>query len=263
MSHKIHPTAIVSPEARIGEDVEIGPYCIVERDVTLGDGCVLQSHAFIDRNTELGKRNFVGHGVVLGTPPQDKKFNPNTKSGLVIGDDNSFREYCTVSRATGEGSNTVIGSRCLLMTQAHVGHNCAIGDEVILSNVATLAGHVRVDDWSILGGVLAIHQFTRLGKGTYMGGFSAIRQDLPPFFRAAGNPGRPAGINRVGMERRGLAPEAIRAVHQAYKILYLQKLTMDEAVGKMLDIYGGIAEVRTLVDFMKDSKNGILRPRPG
>lgn len=261
MSSKIHPSAIVSPNAEIGDGVEIGPNCIVEKEVTIGDGCVLQSQVFIDRHTYIGKQNFIGHGAVLGTPPQDKKFDEDSETSLEIGDDNIFREYATVNRATGTGCKTVIGSRCLLMTQSHVGHNCVIGNEVILSNVATLAGHVEVDDWAILGGVIAIHQFTRLGKGTYMGGFSAIRQDLPPFFRAAGNPGGPAGINRVGMERRGLTRESVRAVHDSYKILYRQKLTLDEAMGKMLELYGEVEEVQTIVDFMQATKNGILRPR--
>jgi UDP-N-acetylglucosamine acyltransferase len=261
MSSEIHPTSIVSPHAEIGDDVRIGPYCRVERGVKIGDGCVLESHAFIDQNTTLGKDNYVGHGVVLGTPPQDKKFDLNSQTGLLIGDDNTFREYCTVNRATGNDANTVIGSGNMIMTMSHVGHNCYIGDETVISNVVTLAGHVQVHDWAILGGAVPVPQFTRFGKGTYMGGFSAIRMDLPPFFRAAGNPGGPAGINRVGMKRRGIPDESIRAVHRAYKTLYFSKLSEDEALNRIVEESGEIEEIRILVEFIRESKIGIVRPR--
>lgn len=261
MSQDIHPTAIVSDLAQIGEGVRIGPYSRVERGVVIGAGCVLESHVFIDRNTTLGKDNFLGHGVVLGTPPQDKKFDPESKTGLVVGNNNSFREYCTVNRATGRDANTVIGSGNLFMTTCHIGHNCHVGNETVLSNFAMLAGHVEVQDWAIIGGMVPIPQFTRIGKASYLGGFSAIRLDLPPYFRAAGFPGGPAGINRVGMERRGIPEENIRAVHLAYKALYLSKLTQDQALEKIEREFGQFEEIRFLVQFIRESKHGILRPR--
>jgi UDP-N-acetylglucosamine acyltransferase len=260
MSHRIHPTAIVSPDAILGEGVEIGPHSIVEGNAVLGDGCVLQSNVLIDRNTILGKENFVGHGVVLGTPPQDKKFDYKSNTHLVIGDRNLFREYCTVNRATGEGSQTTIGSGCLLMTQSHVGHNCVIGDEVVLSNIATLAGHVEVHDWAILGGVVAIPQFIRIGKGTYIGGFSAMRLDLPPFFRGSGRPMEPVGINKVGMSRRGIPEENIRAVHKVHRILYRMGLGLDEAVEKISLEFGQVPEVQTILEFIEKATKGIARP---
>ena len=262
MSHRIHPTAIVSPEATLGEGVEIGPHSIVEGNAVLGDGCILQSNVLIDRNTILGKENFVGHGVVLGTPPQDKKFNINSTSLLVIGDKNLFREYCTVNRATGNGAETSIGSGCLLMTQSHVGHNCHIGDEVILSNIATLAGHVEIHDWAILGGLVAIPQFTRVGKGAFVGGFSAMRLDIPPFFRASGRPAEPVGVNTVGMTRRGISEETIRAVKKVYKILFRRGLGIEEAMEKIREEFAGVPEVETILEFVAQAKDGIQRPSP-
>ena len=261
MSDKIHPTAIVSPDAQIGEGVRIGPYSRIERDVAIGEGCVLESHLFIDRNTTLGRNNYVGHGAVLGTPPQDKKFDPDANSGLVIGDNNTFREYCTINRANRENESTRIGSGNMLMTTCHVAHNCFVGDETVISNFAMLAGHVEIQDWAIIGGMVPVPQFTRLGKGSYLGGFSPIRLDLPPFFRAAGYPGTPAGINRVGMERRGVPQDTIRAFHRAYKTFYFSNLTQEEALEKITLDAGDLEEIQLLVDFIRESKIGILRPR--
>jgi UDP-N-acetylglucosamine acyltransferase len=149
----------------------------------------------------------------------------------------------------------------MFMTTSHVGHNCFVGDEVILSNVVLLAGHVQIHDWCIIGGNVALPQYLRMGKGTFMGGFSAIRQDLPPFFRASGLPGGPAGINRVGMARRGISAEAISAMHQAYKILYLKKLPLETALEKIDNDFGQFAEIQTFIDFIRTSKLGIVRPR--
>jgi UDP-N-acetylglucosamine acyltransferase len=262
MGSKIHSTAIISSEAVIGEDVEIGPFCRVEGNAHIGNGCVLQSNVLVDKNTILGERNFLSHGVVLGTPPQDKKWDSRCESWLVVGDDNTFREYATANRATGQGEKTIIGSRCMLMANSHVAHNCFVGDEVIMANVATLAGHVQIHDWCVIGGLIALHQHTRLGKGSFMGGFSGLRQDLPPFFRAAGNPGGPVGVNLVGMQRRGLSHATIRAVHGAYKTLFLSKLRLDDSLDRMIAEYGGVEEVRLIVEFIRTSKNGIARPRP-
>ncbi len=263
MGRIIHPTAIISPNAQLGEDIEIGPFCCIEGNARIGDGCILQSNVLIDRNTILGNGNCLSHGVVLGTPPQDKKFSLETQSWLEIGDENLFREYVTVNRATGEGNKTHIGSRCMLMANSHVAHNCFVGDEVIMANVATLAGHVQVHDWCVIGGVLAMHQHTRVGKGAFVGGASGLRQDVPPFFRASGIPGLPVGVNMVGMRRRGFPHATIRAVHDSYKLLYLNALKMDDAIEKMLERFGEIPEIRLIVEFLNSTKNGISRPRRG
>lgn len=261
MSARIHPTAIVSPQAEIGEDVVIGPFSRIVGNARIGKGCVLQSNVLIDRNTILGERNFVGHGVVLGTPPQDKKFDEDTPSWLVIGDDNTFREYVTANRATGENANTIIGSRCMLMTNSHVAHNCILGDEVIMANVATLAGHVQIHDWCVIGGIVALHQHIRIGKGGFLGGLSGLRQDLPPFFRAAGIPGRPVGVNVVGMQRRGIPKEAIRAVQSTFKLLYRGGLKLDHVLDRIEGELGMFNEVQTIIQFVRESKTGIVRPR--
>jgi len=183
-----------------------------------------------------------------------------TDSRRVIGDKNIFREYCSVNRATGNGAETTVGSECLFMTQSHVGHNCHIGNEVILSNIATLAGHVDVHDWAIMGGLVAIPQFTRIGKGAFLGGFSAIRLDLPPFFRYSGRPAEPVGVNHVGMSRRGISRESIRAVRKVYRILYRSNLSLDDAMSRIEEEYGQFEEVGTILDFVSSAPNGIARP---
>ena len=262
MPTTIHPTSIVSPEAEIGEDVEIGPFCVVEADAKIGDGCVLQGHNRIDRYTILGPNNSVEHGAVLGTPPQDGKWEKGSVSYLEIGEGNSFREYCTVNRATGEGEKTRIGSRCMLMAYTHVAHNCKLGDEVVMANAASLSGHVEIQDWVVLGGFSVFPQFVRLGKGSFMGGSSGIRQDLPPFIRASGQPGAPVGINVVGMERRGVPRDSIKAVHQTYKLLYRSGLKLEDALDQIEGNHPDVAEVKLIVAFVRESKNGIVRPRP-
>ncbi len=261
MGAKIHPTAILSTGAEIADDVEIGPYCRIEGNARIGAGCVLQSQVLIGCNTIIGERNFIGHGAVLGTPPQDKKFDLECQSWLEIGNDNIFREYATANRATGEGKKTIIGSNCMLMAYSHVAHNCFVGNEVIMANVATLAGHVEIHDWCVIGGVIALHQFTRLGKGSFLGGFSALRQDLPPYMRAAGNPGSPGGVNIVGMQRRGFPIATIRAIRKFYKLLFLSGLKMDDAIAQILDLHGDIPQIQEIITFMKSTRNGIMRPK--
>lgn len=261
MANKIHPTAIVDAGCELGDHVEIGPFCRVENNVRIGDGCVLQSNVFIDSYTTLGVENFVGHGTVIGTPPQDLKWTPAKLSYVEIGDRNLFREYVTINRATGEGAVTRVGSDCMLMANCHLAHNCQIADRVIMANLATLAGHCQVGEFCQLGGMAAVQQFCRIGKGAFIGGQSALRKDFPPYFRGAGWPTKPSGVNSVGMSRRGVPAESIKAVQRAYRILYHRSLTILDAVAEIEKNWPDVVEIQELVAFIRSSEVGICRPR--
>ena len=184
-SVKIHPTALVDPAAKIGVDVEIGPYSVVGSQVTFGEKTIVQSHVVIEGQVTIGSGNLIGHGAVIGAPPQDVSFSPERKTGVEIGDNNIIREYCTIHRGTAEGSATKIGNRNFLMVGAHIGHNCEIGDNVIIANNCLLAGFVGVDDGAFLGGGSTFHQFMHIGRLVMVQGSSAFGKDLPPFVVAA------------------------------------------------------------------------------
>ena len=219
MSVRIHSTALVDPQARLGADVEVGPGSIVGPHVTLGDRTRIDAHAMVTGWTTLGSDNHVHHGAVLGSPPQDLKY-AGQPSYLVVGERNVFREYVTANLATEPGESTRIGSDGLLMAYAHVAHNCAIGDHVVIANAVQLAGYVVVDDWAIVGGGTVVHQFTRIGRHSMIGGGSRVSQDIAPFVKSAGSPPRNAGINAIGLERRGFARETRDAIERAYRIFF-------------------------------------------
>src|SRR5882757_3332139 len=225
----IHPTAVIHPRAEIGADCQIGPYCVIGENVSLGDGCQVHSHVVIDGHTRLGKGNEIFPFASIGLKTQDLKW----KGGItrtVIGDYNTFREYVTIHSATGDGEVTTVGSRNNLLAYCHVAHNVTMGDHVIMSNVGTLAGHVTVEDHAIVGGLAAVHQFCRVGRMSIIGGCAKIVQDVPPFMIVDGHPGKTRGVNKVGLERNGVPPEAIRALTEAYKIVFMSGLTLSNAL---------------------------------
>ena len=220
MTQKIHSSAIVSPKAKLGSNVEIGPFCIVGDDVKIGDNTVLKSHVVVEGDTEIGARNLIFPFAVIGVVPQDLKFR-GEKSRVVIGDNNRIREHVTIHLGTQDGAMvTRIGSNCLLMIGVHIAHDCIVGDHVILANNATLAGHVEVGDHAVIGGLSAVHQFVRIGQGAMIGGMSGVESDVIPYGTVMGERASLAGLNLVGMKRRNFAREEIHALRGFFKKLF-------------------------------------------
>lgn len=219
----IHPSAVVDPTAELGADVIIGPYCMVEGGVTLGNGTRLESHAVVKRGTIMGENNLIAQGAILGGEPQDRKFN-REESFLRIGDNNVFREYVTVSRATGEGKATVVGNDCYLMAYCHLGHNVTLHNGITMANSAQVAGHVTIEDLVTFGGVVGIHQYCRVGKAAMVGAYSRITRDVPPFMLVEGTDQTVHDINAIGLRRLQIGSESRLALHKACKLLYKSQL---------------------------------------
>lgn len=215
----IHPTAIIDPTARLGDSVSVGPYAIIEADTTLGDGCLIAAHAVIKRFATLGAEVRVDHFSVVGGDPQDHAFDPSLRSGVRIGDRTVIREQVTVHRATKPGENTLVGADCLLMATSHVAHDCVLGDHVILANSALLAGHVQVGDRAFISGGVVIHQFCRIGGGALISGNGIIAHDVPPNTLAHGR-NLVAGLNLIGLRRRGVSPGEVEELKRAYHEVY-------------------------------------------
>ena len=258
MSTAVHPASFVDPGAKIGSGVTIGPGAVIGPHVAVGGGTTVGSHALLTGWTTIGARCRIHHGAVLGSPPQDLKYDGG-ESYLEVGDDTEVREFVTANLATEPGATTRIGSHCLLMAYSHVAHNCAVGDRVILANAVQLAGYVTVEDWAIVGGGTVVHQFVRIGRHCMIGGGSRISQDVAPFVKAAGSPPRLAGINSVGLERRGVPADTVAALERAYRVLFRSRLTVEQAVDRMREQAGGIAEVETLARFAETSARGLTR----
>ncbi|HEY0793972.1 MAG TPA: acyl-ACP--UDP-N-acetylglucosamine O-acyltransferase [Chthoniobacterales bacterium] len=254
----VHPTAIVDPGARLGDDVTIGPYCVIEKDVELGTDCWLQQHVSVCGGSKIGPRNRFYAYASIGQQTQDLKY-AGEPTYLEIGEGNCFREFVTINRATAIGAATRIGSFGNFLAYAHVAHDCRISDHVVFSNNGTLAGHVSVNDHAVLGGLTAVHQFCRIGQHSITGGCSKIVQDLPPFMIADGNPAVVRGINQVGLERRGFTAESIRALKEAYRILYRSNLNTKQALAELRVTLVESDEVRQLIEFVEGSERGIIR----
>jgi UDP-N-acetylglucosamine acyltransferase len=254
----VHPTAIVDPGAKLGFDVEIGPYSIVGPDVTIGDSTWLQHHVTLLGPTTVGPRNRFHAYCSIGQQSQDLKY-VGEPTFLEIGSDNTFREFCTVNRATSAGSTTRVGNFNHVLAYSHIAHDCQVDDHVIFSNNTTLAGHVEVEEYAIIGGLTAVHQFCRIGKHSICGGCTKIVQDVPPFMIADGNPAEIRGINLVGLERRGFAAELVRILKESYRILYRSNLNTKQAIVELQTQFGNVEPVQQLVQFIERSQRGIIR----
>lgn len=254
----IHPTAIVHDSARLGRDVEIGPYSIIGPEVTIGDGTRIANHVIIEKNTRLGPGCRVFTGAVLGTDPQDLKYH-GEKTWLEIGRETVIREYVTLNLGTAESGKTVIGDRALLMTYSHVAHDCIIGDHVILANAVNIAGHVEVHEYAYVGGMVPIHQFCKIGCHAMVGGGYRVTQDVCPYMRVAGYPLRVIGVNTIGLERKGVSRETIRTLRKAHKLLFRTKLNISQAVQKISDELDRIHEIETILRFIEKSDRGLIR----
>ncbi|HEY0867134.1 MAG TPA: acyl-ACP--UDP-N-acetylglucosamine O-acyltransferase [Fimbriimonas sp.] len=226
---KIHPLAYIDPGADLAEDVEVGPFSYVEAGVVLGPGCRLESHVTVKGGTTMGANNVVGQGSVLGGDPQDRKYR-GEPTYLRIGDDNVFREYVTVHRATGEGNSTVVGNENFIMAYCHLGHNVVFHNQITVANTTGISGHVTVEDLVTLGGMTGVHQFARIGKVAMVGGMTKITRDVPPFMLVEGQEQTVHDINAIGLRRIGITPQARLALHKACKLLFKSQLGMTHAM---------------------------------
>lgn len=259
---KIHSSAVISPDAKIAEDVEIGAFAVIGENVTLEKGVVILPHAYVE-NSVIGEGTVISSGAIIGTEPQDLSYK-GEKTGVVIGKNCQLREYVTVNRAAKEGV-TRVGDNCLLMIGAHVGHNTVLEDNVILANQVTLAGHCYVETGVFLGGMIVIHQNCRIGKMSIMSGFSGSRQDVPPFSKTDGRPAVVAGMNTIGMKRKGFSQEERRLIKEAYKYLFYSNLNTTQALEKIEETLDCSNEhIKHLVEFVRASKRGIVKaPKKG
>lgn len=254
----IHPTAIIDPSAHLGDNTEVGPYCVIGAGVTLGSGNRLDNHVSIAGPTAIGENNHFFPFTSIGQRSQDLKYT-GEPTHLEIGNGNSFREFCTVNRGTSPGSKTVIGHHNNFLAYSHVAHDCLVGDQVIFSNNGTLAGHVIVEDHAVIGGLSGVHQFCRIGRHAIIGGCTKIVQDVPPFMIADGNPAEIRGINQVGLERRGFSTDEIRSLREAYRFLCRSNLNVKQACDTIREQIPSNEHLSHLLGFIEASKRGIVR----
>ncbi|MDH5201906.1 MAG: acyl-ACP--UDP-N-acetylglucosamine O-acyltransferase [Nitrospirota bacterium] len=259
MKNEIHSSAIVNPHAEIDDGVSIGPFCIVSEGVHIRKGTKLISHVIIESNTEIGENCIVYPYTSIGLPPQDLKYK-GEKTSVKIGNDNIIREYITIHRASVGGDGvTAIGNKNFLMAYVHIAHDCKIGNNIIMANAATLGGHVVVEDFAVIGGLVAIHQFTRIGAYAMVGGFSGVGQDILPYTIASGARAKLFGLNTIGLKRNNFSDSTINNLKKAYKILFREKRTLNDAVKKIQEDLPYTDEIKHLIEFIQANKRGICR----
>ena len=255
----IDPRAVVSPQAHIAEDVQIGPFTVIGADVVVGAGTWIGPHVVINGPTRIGAGNKVFQFASLGDAPQDKKYN-GEPTRLEIGDRNVFRESVTVNRGTIHDKGvTRIGNDNLLMAYSHVAHDCQLGDQIVMANCATLGGHVEVGDWVTMGGLSAVHQFTKVGAYCFIAHNAAVTRDVPPYVMAVGRPAAPHSVNAVGLQRRGFTAAQILNIRRAYRVLYRSGLKLKAAMEELEKAAETQAEIRPFVEFIKRSERSIVR----
>jgi UDP-N-acetylglucosamine acyltransferase len=255
----IDPRAVVDKAATMGEDVEVGPFCVVGAGAEIGARTKLTAHVVIDGAVTMGPDNVVSPFACLGGPPQDLKYK-GEPTKVVIGAGNQIREYVTINRGTeGGGGVTRVGDHCLIMGYVHIAHDCQVGSRIIFANGATLAGHVEVGDDATVGLFCGVHQFARIAKNAFIGGYSAVSQDALPWIITVGNRAESHGINIVGLKRKGYPPETIEAIKRCYMTLFRSKLLLADAIAKVDKELGHVPEVRYFLDFVQSSKRGVIR----
>ncbi|MAD58259.1 MAG: acyl-[acyl-carrier-protein]--UDP-N-acetylglucosamine O-acyltransferase [Porticoccus sp.] len=255
----IHATAIIDPTAELDEGVEIGPWTSIGPNVKIGSGTTIQSHVLVKGPTIIGKNNRIFQFSTIGEDTPDLKY-AGEPTKLVIGDNNTIREGVTIHRGTIQDRGvTTIGDNNLMMAYVHIGHDSTLGSNCILVNNASLSGHVTVGDWAILSGYVLVHQFVSIGSHTLIGPAAFLPQDVPAYVTAFGSPAEPKTVNTVGLKRRGFNKDAILAIKQAYKILYRQGLSLDDALAKLAKLAIKQSEVQLMLDSVKASSRGIIR----
>jgi len=256
----IHPTAIIDPAARVPGSCSIGPYCVVGADVELGENCELMSHVVVQGLAKIGKTNRFFPFSAIGIEPQDLTYK-GEKTGVVIGDGNTFRECVTINRGTAKGGGTTrIGSHTLIMAYSHVGHDTVIGDHAMLVNGATLAGHVTIEEWAVVGALCPVHQFVRIGAHSYIGGGTVVTQDVLPFSKVVTpRHTKTYGLNSVGLERRGFTKDRIRKIHHAFRLLLNAKMNTTQAVEQLRAEGDQGPDVAMLLRFIEGAERGIVK----
>jgi UDP-N-acetylglucosamine acyltransferase len=257
MTH-LHPSSVVDPSAVLHDGVEIGPFCHIGPQVEIGSGTRILGHVSIAGPTKIGEGNLFYPYCSIGQRSQDLKY-ASEPTYLEIGNQNTFREFCTVNRGTLPGTKTIVGSHGNFLAYSHIAHDCIVGDHVIFSNNGTLAGHVTVEEHAIIGGLSGVHQFCRIGRHAIVGGCTKIVQDVPPYMIADGNPAEVRGVNQVGLERRGFSPEDARALREAYRLLYRSNMNVKQACEKIAADYNGPESIARLLEFIEASQRGIIR----
>lgn len=255
----IHPTAIIAESAVIADDVEIGPFSIIGDDVEIASGSKIGSHVVVNGPTRVGRNNHIYQFASIGDDPQDKKY-ANEPTRLEIGDGNTIREFCTISRGTTQDRGvTSIGDNNWIMAYVHIAHDCVVGSHTIFANNATIAGHVHVGDWVIMGGFSGVHQFCHIGAHAFLGMYSGANRDIPAFTMVSGQPAEPRGINSEGLKRRGFDNTQISNIKKAYRLLYRKGLKLADAVKEIEKLASAAPELAVLLASLQQSDRGIVR----
>jgi UDP-N-acetylglucosamine acyltransferase len=256
---KIHPTAVIADSAVLADDVEVGPYCIIGDGVEIGAGTRIESHVVVNGPTRIGRDNRIYQFSSIGDDPQDKKY-AGEPTRLEIGDRNTIREYCTISRGTVQDAGlTTMGNDNWIMAYVHIAHDCRIGNQTIFANNATLAGHVTVGDWVIFAGFSGAHQFCHVGAHSFIGMYAGTNRDVPAYILVGGQPASPKGINTEGLKRRGFTSEQIRNIKNAYRIVYRKGLKLAAAISELESMVEEQPELRIFLDSLHTSDRGLLR----
>ena len=256
----IHPTAIVDPKAELAADVSIGPWTIVGAGVEIAEGCRIASHVCIEGPARIGQNNRIFPFASVGAEPQDKKFAGEKESELIIGDGNTIRESVTINRGTRlGGGRTVVGDDNWIMAYVHIAHDCSVGNHTVLANMVALAGHVVVGDHAVLSGDVGVHQFCRVGSHSFAASRSVIARDVPPFMLVEGNRAKPCGLNREGLRRNGFSAEQVAQISQAYRSLYREGRSLEDAMTSLAAQAEESEVVAQLLDFLRVSRGGIVR----
>ena len=255
----IHPTALIDPKAELADDVEVGAFTIIDAKVRIDAGTRIRSHVVLTGRTTIGKNNHIFQFASIGEEPQDKKYAGEPTS-LEIGDRNTIREFVTINRGTAQDDGvTRLGDDNWIMAYVHIAHDCRIGNETIFANNASLAGHVSIGDYAILGGFTLVHQFCSIGAYSLTAFGSGISKDVPPFVTVGGTPARAHGLNMEGLRRRGFPEESRKALRRAYRTLYRESLSLQDALAALREQAASCAEVGMLVEFLEQQSRGIVR----
>ncbi len=255
--NNIHPTAIVSSKAKLGENIVVSPYAIIEDDVEIGNDCYIGSHAHIYNGARIGNRVKIYQSASIAHIPQDLSFN-NEYSQFIVGDDTVIHEFVTLHRGSKVTGKSMVGKNCMLMAYSHIAHDCYVGDNVILANGVQIAGHVTLEDYVIIGGLTPVHQFCKVGQHTMTGGGFRITQDVPPYILAAHEPLKFSGLNVIGLRRRGFTNDEIASMKKAYSYIYDKSLNVSQALAKIESEMEIIPPINNMIEFIRSSKRGLI-----